>query len=220
MVLSAACRCSLVVGGQARPGFAVEVVRVANDAGSLILDIAPQRLRIGPVTAPIDADASLRVLPRPERSWPARTVPAWKILDDETSRARLAGRIVLVGSGAPEVGGLRADAGVSDQLLGADPGRRGGDAARRRLAAAAVVGFGRRSLRCGDAVPGGDGNRAVPASGCGNAAHWCGLRGVGGRRYRRFLVATAVGRHGRAACACGRGVRRDRARRLRPERAA
>jgi adenylate cyclase len=97
----------VVVGGQARPGFAVEVVRVANDAGSLILDIAPQRLRIGPVTAPIDADASLRVLPRPERLWPARTVPAWKILDDETSRARLAGRIVLVGSGAPEVGGLR-----------------------------------------------------------------------------------------------------------------
>ena len=34
-------------------------------------------------------------------------MPAWKILDDETSRAQLAGRIALVGSGAPEVGGLR-----------------------------------------------------------------------------------------------------------------
>ncbi len=115
---------------------------------------------------------------------------------------------------------IAPDAGVADQPLGADPGRRGGDAARRRLAAAAVVGFGRRSLRCGAAVSGGDGNRAVPASGCGNAAHWCGLRGVGGRRHRRLLVATAVGRHGRAARARGRGVRGDRARRLRPERAA
>jgi adenylate cyclase len=97
----------VVVGGQVRPGFAVEAVRVASEAGSLILDIAPQRLRVGPVVAPIDADASLRIMPRPAASWGARTIPAWKILDDAASRARLAGRIVLVGSGAPEVGGLR-----------------------------------------------------------------------------------------------------------------
>jgi adenylate cyclase len=97
----------VVVGGQVRPGFAVEVVRVASEAGSFILDIAPQRLRIGPVVAPVDADASLRVLPRAIAGWSARTIPAWKILDDPGSRERLAGRIVLVGSGAPEVGGLR-----------------------------------------------------------------------------------------------------------------
>jgi adenylate cyclase len=97
----------VLVGNDVRPGFAVEVVRVANGAGSFILDTAPQRLRIGPIAAPLDADAALRILPRPTAFWIKRTVPAWKILDDETSRARLAGRIVLVGSGAPEVGGLR-----------------------------------------------------------------------------------------------------------------
>jgi adenylate cyclase len=97
----------VMVGGQPRPGFAVEVVRLAAQAGSFILDTDPQRLRIGPVAAPIDADASLRVLPRPTRSWSERTIPAWKVLDDPASRARLAGRIVLVGSGAPEVNDLR-----------------------------------------------------------------------------------------------------------------
>jgi adenylate cyclase len=97
----------VLIGDQVRPGLAVEVLRVGNDASSFILDAAPQRLRIGPLIAPIDADAALRVLQRPVGSWPERTVPAWKILSDEEYRARLAGRIVLVGSGAPEVGGLR-----------------------------------------------------------------------------------------------------------------
>jgi adenylate cyclase len=97
----------VLTGDQARPGFAVEVLRVSYDASSFILDTAPQRLHIGPLIVPIDADAALRVLQRPAGSWPERTIPAWKILSDEASRARLAGRIVLVGSGAPEVGGLR-----------------------------------------------------------------------------------------------------------------
>jgi adenylate cyclase len=97
----------VLTADQARPGLAVEVLRVSYDASSFILDTAPQRLRIGPLTAPIDADAALRILQRPAGSWPERTIPAWKILTDEESRARLAGRVVLVGSGAPEVGGLR-----------------------------------------------------------------------------------------------------------------
>jgi adenylate cyclase len=95
------------IGNQLRPGLAVEVLRINYDASSFILDTAPQRLRIGPLIVPIDADAALRVLQRPAASWPERTIAAWKILGDDDSRARLAGRVVLVGSGAPEVGGLR-----------------------------------------------------------------------------------------------------------------
>ena len=69
----------------------------------------PRRLPrdIGPVAVPIDADAAVRVLQRPVASWIDRTVPAWKILADAEARTLLGGRIVLVGSGAPEVGGLR-----------------------------------------------------------------------------------------------------------------
>jgi adenylate cyclase len=95
------------IGGHARPGFAVEMLRVYYDAASLIVDTAQQRLHIGPLAAPIDADAALRVLPQPTAAWPERTVSASKILTDEPSRTQLTDRIVLVGSGAPEVGDLR-----------------------------------------------------------------------------------------------------------------
>jgi len=98
----------VLIGDQARSGFAAEVLRVGYDASSYIADVAPQRLHIGPLIVPIDADAALRIVPRPAASWRQRTISAARILTDETSRARLAGRIVLVGSGAPEVGGLRA----------------------------------------------------------------------------------------------------------------
>jgi adenylate cyclase len=97
----------VVTADEPRPGFAVEVLRVGYDASSFILDAAPPRLHIGPVAAPIDTDAAVRVLQRPIVSWIDRTVPAWKILADAEARTSLGGRIVLVGSGAPEVGGLR-----------------------------------------------------------------------------------------------------------------
>jgi adenylate cyclase len=98
----------VLVGDRARPGFAAEVLRVGYDASSFIADTVPQRLHIGPLIVPIDADAALRILPRPADSWRQRTISAARILAEDASRARLAGRIVLVGSGAPEVGGLRA----------------------------------------------------------------------------------------------------------------
>jgi adenylate cyclase len=99
---------------QVRPGFAAEVLRVGFGASSFILDTAPPRLHIGPLAAPLDADAALRVVQRSSAAWIGRTVPAWKILAGDDSREetalRLAGRIVLIGSGAPEVGGLRETA--------------------------------------------------------------------------------------------------------------
>ena len=58
------------------------------EAASFILDTAPQRLRIGPLLAPIDAEAALQILAQPAALWNERTVPAWRILDDEASRAR------------------------------------------------------------------------------------------------------------------------------------
>jgi adenylate cyclase len=97
----------VVTADQVRPGFAVEVLRVGYGASSFIVDAEPPRLHIGPVAVPIDADAAVRVVQRPAASWTDRTVPAWKILADAEPQARLNDRIVLVGSGAPEVGGLR-----------------------------------------------------------------------------------------------------------------
>jgi adenylate cyclase len=101
----------VVTADQVRPGFAAEVLRVSFDASSFIVDTAPPRLRIGPLAAPLDTDAALRIAPESIAEWAHRTIPAWKILAgdeyrDETA-ARLAAHIVLIGSGAPEVGGLR-----------------------------------------------------------------------------------------------------------------
>jgi adenylate cyclase len=59
----------VLVGDRARPGFAAEVLRVGYDASSFIADTVPQRLHIGPLIVPIDADAALRILPRPADSW-------------------------------------------------------------------------------------------------------------------------------------------------------
>ena len=97
----------VAIGRHLRPGFAVEMLRVNYEASSFILDTAPPRLRIGPLLVPIDADAALRILPQPAASWKERTIPAWRILADESSRAQLSDRMVLVGIGAPEVGDLR-----------------------------------------------------------------------------------------------------------------
>ncbi len=97
----------VVSSGQLSPGLAAEVSRVNYGAASYIIDAAPQRLRIGPLAVPIDADATLRILPRPAAEWAKRTVPAWEILAGKSAPSRLANRIVLIGSGAPEVGGLR-----------------------------------------------------------------------------------------------------------------
>jgi adenylate cyclase len=102
----------VVTADQVRPGFAVEVLRVSFDASSYIVDTTPPHLRIGPLAAPLDADAALRIAPESIATWTDRTISALEILAGSEPAneiaTRLAGHIVLIGSGAPEVGGLRA----------------------------------------------------------------------------------------------------------------
>jgi adenylate cyclase len=96
----------VLTGGTLRPGLAVEVVRVAAGAGALLID-AGARLHIGGVMVPLGPDAAMRLVQRPPSAWESRTISAARLLDDATAARTLAGRIVLVGSSAPEVGGLR-----------------------------------------------------------------------------------------------------------------
>lgn len=89
-------------GGEVRPGLAVELVRVAQQAGALL--IGPGRvLHVGDLSLPLDAEATLRLYGTAD----VRTIPALRLLDDVGSRATLAGNLVLIGSSAPELGGLR-----------------------------------------------------------------------------------------------------------------
>ncbi len=91
-------------------GFAVEAVRVAREASTLIVEDAPVRLQIGDRVAPMGPDASLRFRASPAAVWKQRTVSAANILDDRFDPATIKGGIALIGSSAPEVGILRRTA--------------------------------------------------------------------------------------------------------------
>jgi adenylate cyclase len=100
----------MVADGVARPGFAVEAIRLAAQAGSLLVEVSPPSLRVGDLAIPLSPDASVRATALPPLEWGRRTISAAALLDDPKLGARLAGRIVLVGGGAPELGGLRVGA--------------------------------------------------------------------------------------------------------------
>ena len=92
----------VIAGGVVRPGLAVEVIRLAQGAGALLIDPGGI-LHIGDVGLPLGHDATLRL----EASSAVRVIPALNLIDDKAARDALAGRIVLIGSSAPELGGLR-----------------------------------------------------------------------------------------------------------------
>ena len=88
-----------------RPGLAVEIVRVAQEAGELLIE--PDGLHIGDVRVPLAPGARLRLIPHSQASWAAHTVSAIGLMDHPQARAALAGKVVLLGGSAPELGGLR-----------------------------------------------------------------------------------------------------------------
>jgi adenylate cyclase len=95
------------VNGALRPGLAAELLRVGVRAGAFLVEDAPARLQIGAVSLPLDSDAQMRVVPTPQEFWRKRTVSALAVMTDPGVRARLDGQVVMIGSGAPELGGLR-----------------------------------------------------------------------------------------------------------------
>jgi adenylate cyclase len=92
----------LQTGPVVRPGFAVEMIRLSQDAGALLVD-PDGTLHAGAVAVPLGSDAMLRLA----HVASARSIPAARVIDDPSARTPLAGEIVLIGSSAPELGGLR-----------------------------------------------------------------------------------------------------------------
>lgn len=105
----------VIADDQVRPGLALEVARLANQAAAYILEADPPRLRLGGLSLDLTYDASLRLRPIDEQSYATRTLSAVNVMRDASVRQRLAGGIVLIGASAPEVGGLRAS--VSGPLV-------------------------------------------------------------------------------------------------------
>ena len=96
----------VLVGDTLQPGLAVEAMRVAEGATALLIDEGG-KLHAGNIAAPLGPDASLRLVQQAPLTWASRTHAAWRIMGDPTAAQSLAGRIVFIGSSAPELGGLR-----------------------------------------------------------------------------------------------------------------
>jgi len=99
-----------VVGDRLWPSLAVEIVRNYGGASALLLSADTGRLEIAGRMVPIGSNGMLRLLPLRHDLWAGRTISALEVLDVPEARKRLAGRIVLIGGSAPELGGLRAAA--------------------------------------------------------------------------------------------------------------
>jgi adenylate cyclase len=89
------------------PGLAVELVRISRDATLLIVSDAPRTLAVADLVIRLGDDGMLRLVPTPPEQWSRRTLSALRLIDGDASLPALTNRIVLIGSSAPEVGGLR-----------------------------------------------------------------------------------------------------------------
>jgi adenylate cyclase len=95
------------VGDKARPGFALETVRLVKRTPAFAIDADPYRIVLGDLEVPLSRDAMLRLAgPTPDKQ-ATRTISAADVIDRADARQRLAGAVVLIGGSAPELGGLR-----------------------------------------------------------------------------------------------------------------
>lgn len=91
-------------------GFAAELLRQSVGASAYILDGSRNTLSIGDHSMPLDRTVSLRFRPGDRPAWAARTTSARTVMTEAPPLAGLAGRIVIIGSSAPELGALRITA--------------------------------------------------------------------------------------------------------------
>jgi|GEM_PF-1801655 len=99
---------ALAAGGVAWPSLVLEVWRRAQGGGTPLLGADRQgalALRLGDAALALDHTATLRFQPRNRAARAARTLEAAEVLRGAADPARLAGRIVLVGSSLPQAGG-------------------------------------------------------------------------------------------------------------------
>lgn len=96
----------LVLAGEvAAPGFAAEVVRLAQTASAL--RIGQGRLTLGPIALPLGDQADLRIRPTDPAQWHNRTLSLAQALSQDHD---FSPKIVLLGLSAPQAASLRPTA--------------------------------------------------------------------------------------------------------------
>lgn len=104
------------IGNRLYPSLAVEALRVAQGAGSLIIKSANVdgdenadaivAMKIGALEVPTDANGKFWLYYDHSRT--ARYIPAWQVMAGAVDDASLAGKIVMIGTSAPGLKDLRA----------------------------------------------------------------------------------------------------------------
>ena len=89
------------------PGLALEAVRLVRDASGYVVHFDSEILTAGDLAIPLPRDGLLRLFPVGAHQHRSRTMSAIDLIEGRADRSRLAGAIVLVGSSAEELGGLR-----------------------------------------------------------------------------------------------------------------
>ncbi|HEY8288877.1 MAG TPA: CHASE2 domain-containing protein [Acetobacteraceae bacterium] len=94
---------AVAVSGSVLPGFAVELLRVASRADSVVLrsDMDGESIEIGPLLRAADASGGIR--PRFNDD-AVPVIPAWRLLTSEPERTALAGKIAIIGVTATGIG--------------------------------------------------------------------------------------------------------------------
>jgi adenylate cyclase len=98
------------IGGELRPGLALEAVRVAHGGSAYLVQPQPNLVRTGNFQLPLPSDGLLRLLPAGPQAHAIRTLSAADVVDGKAALAPLGGAMVILGSSAPETGGLRQTA--------------------------------------------------------------------------------------------------------------
>ncbi|KRD73197.1 MULTISPECIES: CHASE2 domain-containing protein [Sinorhizobium/Ensifer group] len=101
-----------ILGNDAYPTLAIEATRLMRGAGTPILGGAPAWLRIDGRVMALDETGSLRFVASAADRLAARTVSAADVLSGKAAADRFAGKLVLIGSSLPSLGGLRPSASM------------------------------------------------------------------------------------------------------------
>ncbi|HEV7323248.1 MAG TPA: CHASE2 domain-containing protein [Ensifer sp.] len=101
-----------ILGDEAYPTLAIEATRLMRGGGTPILGGNPAWLRMDGQVISLDETGSLRFVASPPPRLAARTVSAADVLSGDVKADRLAGKLVLIGSSLPSLGGLRPSASM------------------------------------------------------------------------------------------------------------
>ncbi len=101
-----------ILGNDAYPTLAIEATRLMRGGGTPILGGQPTWVRIDGQTILLDDTGSLRFVASAPERLSERTVSAADVLSGKASAERFAGKLVLIGSSLPSLGGLRPSASM------------------------------------------------------------------------------------------------------------